>query len=128
MKILFFWICMIAVPVTFAFVDWANVPGSDTVVLPTGTATPVSVESGKLKVESAEPESGAAYMTFRYPARLDDPTRNVVCDYFIANWGKANWPGTSARPWSYQIYHRKRLQRGKWVCDVSRGLEEVNGP
>lgn len=86
--------------------------------MPTGTATPAVVDIAL---------PAAATMKIAYPARLTDPTQNVVCDYFVANWGKARWPGTKTSPWSYQFYHRKRLKAGTFVCDVSNNKAEVNG-
>lgn len=77
--------------------------------IPTGTATPAVIDIAVMN-----------------PPRTD-PTQNMVCDYFVANWGKARWPGTKTSPWSYQFYHRKRLKAGTWVCDVSNNKAEVNG-
>ena len=97
--------------------------------MPTGTATPVKVESGKLKVESLD-TSGIPVTAYRVvePTRLlKEPTRNFICNFFVANWGESRWPGTRLRPWSYPAYYRKTVQAGKGVCDNSRGLEEVNG-
>lgn len=105
------------------------IAGALTAQMPTGTATPVKVESGKLKAESLD-TSGIPVTAYRVvePSRLmKEPTRNFICNYFVANWGEARWPGTKLRPWSYQAYYGKRGLGGKGVCDVSRGLEEVNG-
>ncbi len=87
-------------------------------ILPTGTATPTLDTSG-IPV--------TAYKALEPTRLLKDPTRNFVCNYFVANWGEARWPGTKLRPWSYPAYYRKTVQAGKGVCDNSRGLEEVNG-
>lgn len=98
-------------------------------ILPTGTATPEKVESGTLKAESLD-TSGipvTAYKVIEPTRLLKDPTQNIVCAYFVANWGESAWKGTKTNPFSYQALARKRGLRGKWVCDISDNLKEVNG-
>ena len=93
------------------------IAGALTAQMPTGTATPVKVESGKLKAESLD-TSGIPVTAYRVvePSRLmKEPTRNFICNFFVANWGEARWPGTKLRPWSYPAYYRKTVQAGKGV-------------
>lgn len=85
--------------------------------MPTGTATPMFTPSTHRENVSIKQAN----------VNTSDPTQNIVCDFFVANWGKANWKGTRENPFSYRTYHRKRFPRGKWVCDISDNLGEVNG-
>ena len=95
---------------------------SATAQMPTGTATPVKVESLDT---SGIPVT--AYKVIEPTRLLKDPTQNIVCAYFVANWGESAWKGTKTNPFSYQALARKRGLKGKWVCDISDNLKEVNG-